>query len=435
MYSRLQLGCTKADITPEEPLPLAGFKHRSGVFEGVAHPLYARIFAFRQKQEGGKHKQLLLVCADFIWWGSDRIAIIRQRLRARFGLEPEDIVLHATHTHSGPQTSSRFAPSLGTVNPDYISQIEERLLEAAAAAFDSAEDVVAEQGEGRCSFGIHRRKRVDGEIVMAPNEDGPVDPEVKVIRFCTPDKRTKALLVHYTCHPTVTDANFVSSEFPGVAMELLERQFGPGVVAAFLQGCCGDVRPALIEEGEFYRGDDSDVRHFAAALADEAAAIIRRPMRAAPPCSIGGRQLTIPLSFERLPSREKLEAALHEEDIKGEWSALLLREPERLTGYAELELTLLHLAEGLSIMAMNAEMVVAYGLYVKSLSGGSVIPAAYSNGMIGYVPAASQLAEGGYEAEGSAYYFGLPGPFRADIEEAIRGGIRKLVAERSSEKQ
>jgi hypothetical protein len=48
--------------------------------------------------------------------------------------------------------------------------------------------------------------------------------------------------------------------------------------------------------------------------------------------------------------------------------------------------------------------------------------------MIGYVPTAQQLAEGGYEAEGSCPYFGLPGPFDPRIEGLIRRAIDELVA-------
>lgn len=45
----LQLGCSKVDITPQSPLPLAGFAHRQGDFERVERPLYARILFFFNK--------------------------------------------------------------------------------------------------------------------------------------------------------------------------------------------------------------------------------------------------------------------------------------------------------------------------------------------------------------------------------------------------
>ncbi|WP_010282114.1 hypothetical protein [Bacillus timonensis] len=50
----LQLGTAKIDITPLHPVPLAGFESRKDNFEGVLHPLYARILLFEQVLSNGK---------------------------------------------------------------------------------------------------------------------------------------------------------------------------------------------------------------------------------------------------------------------------------------------------------------------------------------------------------------------------------------------
>ena len=68
-----------------------------------------------------------------------------------------------------------------------------------------------------------------------------------------------------------------------------------------------------------------------------------------------------------------------------------------------------------------------YGLFIKKQSGGSVLPLPYSNGMIGYVPTADQLSEGGYEASESTKFFGLPAPFDPSLERRIREAVAALM--------
>ena len=95
-----------------------------------------------------------------------------------------------------------------------------------------------------------------------------------------------------------------------------------------------------------------------------------------------------------------------------------------------MKMALIRLAENLGFLTFNAEVVVEYGLFVKELSGGNVLPLAYSNGMIGYVTTEQQLEEGGYESREAFRYFGMPGPFAASTERRLRKAIRDLLNER-----
>ena len=424
----LKLGVAKMNITPPKPVPLAGFEHRRGASEGVSHPLYARVLLFEEDERSSK-RRALLVSADLIWWSEDQVERLRHCLEARWGIEWGSVILHATHTHSGPQTSGRYSLRLGRPDPVYLKTLESRVLAAVEEASGCLETVTVERGRGECRIGINRRRRVDGRIEMAPNEAGPTDPEVTVIRFKTPSGATKGVLVHHACHPTTTDDALISSEFPGVAMELVEGEQGGGVVAAYLQGCCGDVRPTLVRDGRFYRGGDAEVRTLGERLGAEALSVMERPMRRLFPSLLSGRQTTIPLPLQSLPGKAELEASSRRSGVVGEWSALLRRETWRLRPWVPLDLTLLNLAGDLSILAMNGEAVVEYGLFVKRRFAGRVLPLPYSNGMIGYVPTARQVGEGGYEARESIFYFGLPAPLDSSLEHKIHDALTELVEE------
>jgi hypothetical protein len=368
MSYSLALGTAKVDITPPKSVPLAGFSWRQGGFYKVTRRLYAKIFVFEQKSPAADApKRALLVSADLICWGTDRMPMLRRNILEQYGFADDEIIMHATHNHSGPQTSQRISPAVGACDPEYVQWLERELLEGIGKALDNLEPVDVRRGIGSCGFNVNRRKLVNGEIRGEPNENGPVDREVNVVAFYRRDGSPKAVLAHYTCHPTTTDANEISSEFCGVATGKIESIFGNRTLCAYLQGCTGDVRPNLVRDGKFYRGTDEHVCRLGHTLADEIADVLGRPMTDVKPAPLLTRRLVVPLKLQK-PGEQ-----------------------------VPFEMTLLRLADDLGFVAMNGEVVVEYGLLVKKKYKGKVIPLAYSNGMLGYIPTERQVHEGGYE--------------------------------------
>ena len=419
----LLVGVSKTDITPPQPVALAGFSHRRGVYENVTRQLYARLFLLEAAGQ-----RTLLVTADLIWWGPDVVNTLRQTISSEWGIPPERVLLHATHNHSGPQTAIRFVPALGVCDEAYIKFLPSRIYDGLRECLKNLEPVEIGVDTGIWSGGVNRRKIMDNACVMAPNYDGANDQSVTVVCFNTRQHRTKGILVHATCHPTTTGDNKVSSEFPGYAMEIIEREFSSStVIAGFLQGFCADVRPALVRDGDFYRGDDSDVQRIGIALADKVIEIMKRDMCQVEPSKIEVTRMAVDLPFSQLPHRADLEAAVQSNDTKlVEWATVLLDDATRIQETVPLELTLVRLADSLHILAANAEMVVDYGEFAKSCFDGILLPLGYTNGIVGYVPTAQQLIEGGYEPAESTYYFGLPAPFSQAIETSIHKAILQL---------
>lgn len=422
----LSLGTAKVDITPGHPVPLAGFSERNGLYRDIHRKLYARVWFFRQTDRTGTERNALLVQADLIWWGSDVADALIRDVRRRW--RTEAVILHASHTHSGPQTTATFTSFLGKPDPDYIRFVKERLLAGIDAAARNTEPVVIFKAAGRCHIAVNRRKRrEDGTVGMAPNPAGPVDSEVQVVKFAKPDGACKGVLFHYACHPTTTRDNAVSSEFPGAAMEAVESAYPYPVVASFLQGCCGDVRPALVREGQFVNGTREDVEAFGRTLADEVLRVLNGPMDELASSLGAMKRAEIELPVDPVPDEQELKAAASKEGVYAEWARLLLDHPERRKPTVPLRLSLLQLADALALLAIDAEVVVEYGLAIKRLSRGRVLPLPYSNGMIGYLPTARQIDEGGYESRESLYFFGLPGPFAAEAERLVMERIAALI--------
>ncbi|RAV11917.1 neutral/alkaline non-lysosomal ceramidase N-terminal domain-containing protein [Paenibacillus contaminans] len=428
MNVRTMLGTAKADITPPEPLPLAGFGSRTGSFEGVAQRLALRVFLFKQEGEHPSDKRMMLLAeADILQWPSDKSAEWSRTIQERWGIERDAVILQASHTHGAPQTGTNCLPIVGQYAPTFVELLETSLFASIMHAFANLVPVSAEIGRGECGIGIHRRRMHGGHIEMLPNHDTPIDREVTVIRFRTEEGSTKAVLFHYTCHPTSSAENLVTADYPGAAMEAVEASLGEGVIAGFMQGCCGDIRPALIAGDRFRPGTDQDSRRLGHELAAEVLRILESPMEKLAFVPIEATGVDLELPFQYLPAAGELANLQEDIGVDGDWSRHLLANPELLQPAMPFRITLVHLADRLSFMAMGGEMVNAYGEAIKRLSGGTALPLAYSNGLIGYVPTASQIREGGYEAAGSVKYFGLPAPFAEAAEGNLTEGIAGLL--------
>ncbi|WP_409342625.1 neutral/alkaline non-lysosomal ceramidase N-terminal domain-containing protein [Paenibacillus sp. MBLB4367] len=425
---KIKLGTAKADITPPFPVPLAGYSNRRDVYDDVTRPLSVRVWLFDQPEsDGGERRKALLVQADLIWWGSDHVHALKRNIQDKWNIDPEYVFFHASHTHGGPQTTDQFSPLLGLMVTEYIRFLEQMLDQAIAEAHENVEAVTMEKGTGICEgIGINRRKIMDGTAVFAPNQEGPNDNQVTVIRCLTADGRTKGLLFHFTCHPTTTSANLVNSEYCGVAMELLDQSMGDGV-SCFLQGCCGDIRPSLIREGQFYGGNDEDIQRAGAILSEAVEGILNKSMKKLEAARIEGWVAQAELPFRDIPLDRYMGESAQGKEIVQVWKNMMDTEPSGKKDAVTLDVQLLKLAEGFALMGLSGEMVVDYGLWIKNRSAGHILPLGYSNGMVGYVPTAIQIEEGGYEGVSSGYVFGYPAPFASDVEARVKGAVGDLM--------
>ncbi|MCF6411605.1 neutral/alkaline non-lysosomal ceramidase N-terminal domain-containing protein [Pseudalkalibacillus salsuginis] len=427
----LNLGTSKIDITPSVPIELAGFAHRKGPYSGIKKPLYLRAFYFEKERARSKKDITIMITADLIWWEDEHCKQIEQQIKKELTSD-FIIIFHATHNHSGPQTSNTFTRFLGVPDPCYLENLNTQVLVAIKSAVQNLEPVTLSRGFTTCNIGINRRLLSGTKVRMAPNEDGPLDSDVTILVAENSNGNVKGVMVHYTCHPTITGDNYISSEFPGVATEEIERVLGEKVVAGYFQGCCGDIRPAMIdkEKNEFYRGNQTDVQRLGQQLADQVIKAISE--KKLEPLNVEYMQIqkrSVPLKYEKVPSINELQS-LEESLTKDEhvvWKTFLLENRNRLSSEATLELMLVEFGDDLSFLAMNAEMVVEYSRFIKKEFPNKVLPLPYSNGMIGYIPTSQQIIEGGYESKEWIYFFGVPSHFSISIEENIQQGIRELI--------
>ncbi len=428
MTDTILLGVAEVDITPVRPIHLAGFSFRTEPFESISTPLSLKCFLFGESLQGQEKRRTAVFSADLLWWGRDTVATVRRVLLAEVPQAQDwNLVFLATHTHCGPQVSCYFASGLGQPDGEYVSFLTDAVVRVAREADARHTRVRAVRYEGTSDISINRRKVIDGAMTMAPNPDGPRSPRILLTEFMGDDGNCVAVMACSTCHPTTSGDNRVDKEFLAQGLDLYLQKHAPQAVGMFVQGCCGDVRPALVKAGKFYRGSlDNETRQLAVQFAQE--------------LESARKGQGLPVSFFDSPRLETSVVDLplatgfdHEDraslvfatDEKAEWARHFADTP--VPQSIPLELAYLSLADVLSFFFYSGEVVGEYGRYVEKLSGGNVWAGGYYNGMTTYIPTDSQVPEKGYEAYDALFYFLAPAPFSVGVEDVLKKATQDLL--------
>lgn len=416
----MQLGVSKISITPSKKIRLAGYANRLEPFIDVLHDIYTVVYYFRTSKE-----DKVIIYGDLLWWGSDFIDTMNKQISQKFNLRYEDIVFTASHNHSGPGTSKNFTELLEEVDYDYLRELQDNVLTAIHESQKNLQEVSLKKAEYYLDLNVYRRVNIDNEIKMMPNLEMEVDKIVTLLKFVNKEDEPVGFIVHYPCHANVANINYVNGDYPGVLMKLLDNHYD--TTSMFMQGCTGDIRPKIIVGNEFFSGDIERVEQFANQFYDS---IITQEEELKYE-DLELDELTIKkhmlnLDINPYLNDQELEKELTSEDeLKRQWSKAIIKKQNR--NYETLVITEICFGKELTILGYNGEMSGEYSRFAKKITDKDVLSIGYTNGMIGYIPTSIQLNEGGYEPEGSTWYFALSGQLECQNEEKIKVEIRKIL--------
>ncbi len=240
----MKVGFSKVDITPPVGTPLCG-QLISLPARGVESPLYATAMLL----DDGDTCVVLVSC-DVLMISNDLARSICRKAASSAGIPEENIVIAATHTHSGPYTVDLFGMKTGN---RYAADLQKKTVDAIRQARLNSETgslfVASGQIEG---YAFNRRFIMsDGTVETHPLKNDPhiVKPEgpdsKDIIVWHARDKNDKlrGAAVNFACHGTVMERSndMISSDFPGKVAGHISSELGPGVTALFLQGACGNI--------------------------------------------------------------------------------------------------------------------------------------------------------------------------------------------------
>jgi len=240
-----RIGVARHEITPPAGIYArlwGSAKH--DVAEGVHRPLYGSCLVL---QDVHRSTELVLLAMDLCILTQDEMERLRATLLKELGLEPHQLSIHPSHSHSIPFYSRAHVnrPGGHLILP-YLDALPGKCMALVAEARANCNPATLTWAYGRCSL-AYNRDAIDaasGRDVCGLNLDEKADDTLLVGRVTDAAGAIRATLVNYACHPvSLGGANrLISPDYVGAMRELVERDTG-GAPCIFLHGPSGDLTP------------------------------------------------------------------------------------------------------------------------------------------------------------------------------------------------
>ena len=256
----LRIGTGKYDITgPCVDLGFMGMSNVSQVGSGLHTRLFSRAFVI---EEVKTRKRIVFVCADI---ASCTIAVkqavlLRLAATEKFIVDDtpiytdENVMISGTHTHCGPGGYSYFLTynaSIRGFNEQNFNAIVNGIYESICMASENMSPgrikIASGDLDGCGKIRSYKAYKMNPEVNenLIPDKEN-VDPMYKkmiLLRFEDEGGNGKGSINWFGVHTTNMGekTKLISSDNKGYAQELFEKKFG--VIAAFVNSCCGDISP------------------------------------------------------------------------------------------------------------------------------------------------------------------------------------------------
>jgi hypothetical protein len=399
-------GLNELKITPSSSVYLAGYAARNTPSNGIHDELYAKCLYLEKDRE-----KVVLVSLDLVGLPLEIVNKIRLQIKKKLGFE--NIIITCTHTHSGPNTISFLNTE---IDNNWLKLLTKKVVDVIVDA--TKKKTVAKIGVTKTDVhGIGKNRRGNKDIV---------DPELGIIKVVDLKGETKAIIINFTCHPTVLDANnmLISADYPAYIYKYLSEHY-PEAVIMFTNGAAGDINIG-------YSADDSalgevmNIRTYE--NADRIGKLITQKLLEVSDqidcndTSLKYRRVKISFPIKKeFPTLKELKnklvntekrislAASHDEkkklQIKKIYDEILLSKIKVLKGKKELvsEVDFLYLEQTI-LITIPGELFCRLGLELKGLfPGKKVFIIGYANDYISYIPTKEAFNQGGYEVETSIF--------------------------------
>jgi hypothetical protein len=380
----LRAGTARKDITPKQPVMLAGYASRKELSQGVHDPLSVRVVAFEQNG-----KRLVLVSTDIVGFYGGTAASYRKAILAACGLQPSELFLAAIHTHSAPVVA--LGEKVHPNNVEYTKWLEAQLVAAVREALARTTPVQIAVGSGSSPVGVNRREFVKNaagktSVQLGRNPAVLTDREVQVLRVSRADNGNLAAVVFaYATHSTAMGPHnyLVSGDVHGLAAQFLEKYFEGGVVAPAFAGASGDIDPwvRVLPRFRTEKGWVPEAVLMGTMLGEEVASVLEGIKKPCPggPLKTAFKTLALPVT-----KRVKFDASTGAES-------------------PEFNLTVGRLGD-VAVVGLGGEAFNDIGKAIKTASPfPHTLIITHCNGAAGYLPTKEACPDGGYGVDNSPF--------------------------------
>lgn len=425
--SDLLVGSAEIDITPPLGASLCGyFTDRRA--DGILDPLHAHAVVFRVGDEA-----IALVSCDLIFPSREMTQGVREIVEATTCVPGANVLVHATHTHTGPLMDRKFLPDEegrskrlfpGDANRHYLDLLPELVASAVQVA---ANDMRPSEGLGWAigteeQIAFNRRHHMKGGFVrtnpgrLHPDiiePAAPADPSVLVLSTAS----GAPILVNFAVHQDITGGCKVSADMPAHMKHFLRGALGDAVRPIFFNGCCGDINHIDVSKetgdgyehsilmGQVLAGEVLKtlpwIEHGPADTVGTASRVIDIPMRKVEPGELEAAEKLLAEAGDVTEWPADTEAADEEgfrllEILWAHGTVLLAKTKAE---FEPAEIQALRIGD-VGIVGLPGEIFCEHGLRVKEESPFAVtMVTELSNEWHGYIPTRKAFDEGGYEVQ------------------------------------
>ena len=247
----MRVSFSKIRISPRDFVgrPMAGYSRKEPCL-GKLDDLYAYGVLIEGGNECREKNELLLISLDLLKTPIALCNYIKKKIKENHpSLEPDQILIHCTHTHSGPDLTGEFYWPGGLFNvmkgimfgsnrsDDYIVWFINQII---IMVRDLINKLLP------CKMAWIKKKFNPNIVINRRHPTRQSIPELGIISFINLDKDDLiGFIINYSCHPTTLSYqnNKLSADYPGKVIERVSQITNNKVGVIFFNGTSGDLNP------------------------------------------------------------------------------------------------------------------------------------------------------------------------------------------------
>lgn len=412
----LRAAVGKAVITP--PLGTYMVEPQAARATGVHDDLYLRLVVISDGDQS-------VVMASYDLVGLELLLAdqIRQAVAGKTGIPEDNIMLNCTHAHNVPMTVS-LGGDTSRRNKEWEKKLINITVETVQKALKSVKPASISLGSQEVQIAFNRRLMMFNRARMMPNPYGPVVKQTQAIRINFGND-SSAVLFTYPAHPVAVHSGSAefTADFPGFAIQAIEKEMGEKVVPIFYQGCAGDINVDPLQGGYDAAARVGQVLGDAVVQAVEKSDMLTNshiavqsekfylPYRPIEPEVAEKVVLRVEEGFQALQASGTDSIDLMDTKDVLHWAKNLKKVAENPEAHPGLpfEMQVFAFGKDLAVIAFTHELFVEYQLYIQENSPFKhTVVLAYTNGNAAYVPTAEAFYLNGYEVHGAQHRYGTP---------------------------
>ena len=410
----LRVGRASVVITPPAGVPMAGY-YSTRLASGTHDDLHAKAIVL----ESGGVKAALVAC-DLIAVPPAVVEEARRLAEAKTGILQGNIMINATHSHTGPLMMGGGArdQAYGGQLPaaqQYMKNLPSKIAESIALAAGGIEPATVAVGRGHeDSINFNRRFFMkDGTVGWTPGKlnpnivkpAGPIDPDVFVVYFESPAGVPLVTYLNFALHLDTVGGMDISSDYPATTAAILGKVKGSGMLTLFTNGACGNINHIDVKTKRPQKGHEEAAR-IGTVLAGE---VIKTYTRLQPVSDttlrVRSRMLQLPPAALKDGDVERAKTMVADLDagktvkfLDTVYAFKVLDAAERNGKPLEAEVQVIAMGNDVAWVGLPGEIFTELGMAIKSASPfKTTIIAELGHGPVTYFPNEAAAPQGNYE--------------------------------------